>query len=192
MKPLDRYLQRWRIAVVRPHLAPTDRILDIGAFDGALARQVTGFRQYVGIDPDADPRLATDRIQLVRGHFPDDLPPGDPFDAITLLAVLEHIPSHQLADFATACANALRPNGKLLMTVPHPFVDRILDAMIALRLLDGMETEAHHGFDVSQTPDIFRQAGFELIAHQRFQLGLNNFCLSQKLKDRRPQRHFLS
>jgi hypothetical protein len=43
-----------------------------------------------------------------------------------------------------------------------------------------METEAHHGFDVSQTPDIFRQAGFELITHRRFQLGLNNFFAFRK------------
>ncbi|MGQ9895936.1 MAG: class I SAM-dependent methyltransferase [Acidobacteriota bacterium] len=180
MKPLDRYLQRWRIAVVRPHLLATERILDIGALDGALARQITGFKQYVGIDPDADLRHATDRIQLVRGHFPDDLPPGEPFDAITLLAVLEHIPSHQLTDFAKACANVLRPRGKLLITVPHPFVDRILDVLIALRILDGMETEAHHGFDVSQTPDIFQPAGFELTIHQPFQLGLNNFFAFRK------------
>jgi 2-polyprenyl-3-methyl-5-hydroxy-6-metoxy-1,4-benzoquinol methylase len=180
MKPLDRYLQRWRIAVVRPYLAPTDRILDVGAFDGALARQLTSFRQYVGIDPDADPSQSNDRTQFVRGYFPADLPPGEPFDVITLLAVLEHIPSHQLADFAAACADALRPNGKLLITVPHPLVDRILDVLIALRLLDGMETEAHYGFDVSQTPNLFRQAGFELIVHRRFQFGLNNFFAFRK------------
>ncbi|OYT70384.1 MAG: hypothetical protein CFK52_11255 [Chloracidobacterium sp. CP2_5A] len=181
MKPLDYFLQNWRIAMVRPHLGPTDRILDIGAFDGALARQVGEFRAYVGIDPEADPAQFAPRMQLVRGRFPQDLPPQDePFDAITLLAVLEHIPDAKLDAFARACAAALRPGGKLLITVPHPFVDRILDVLTALRLLDGMETDAHHGFDVTRTCEIFERAGLELALHRRFQLGLNNFFAFRK------------
>lgn len=181
MKALDYYLQSWRIAVVRPHLAPTDRILDIGAFDGALARAVRDFRAYVGIDPEADPTQGMERMQLIRGRFPDDLPPPkEPFDAVTLLALLEHIPDAELDAFARACADVLRPGGKLLITVPHPFVDRILDVMTALRLLDGMETDAHHGFDVTRTRDIFERAGFDLTLHRRFQLGLNNFFAFRK------------
>ncbi|MFQ3581068.1 MAG: class I SAM-dependent methyltransferase [Chloracidobacterium sp.] len=182
MKPLDYHLQNWRIAVVRPHLSATDRILDIGAFDGALARQVREFRAYVGIDPEADPAQSTARMHFVRGRFPQDLPPSEePFDAVTLLALLEHIPDTELGAFARACADALRPGGKLLITVPHPFVDRILDILMALRLLDGMETDAHHGFDVARTRDIFEQAGFELTLHRRFQLGLNNFFAFRKI-----------
>ncbi|MCS7079566.1 MAG: class I SAM-dependent methyltransferase [Chloracidobacterium sp.] len=181
MKPLDYYLQSWRIAVVRPHLTPTDRILDIGAFDGALARKVRDFRTYVGIDPEADPTRSTARMRFIRGRFPDDLPPPDePFDAVTLLALLEHIPDAELDAFARACAAVLRPGGRLLITVPHPFVDRILDVLMALRLLDGMETDAHHGFDVARTREIFESAGFELTVHRRFQLGLNNFFAFRK------------
>ncbi len=181
MKALDYYLQRWRIAVVRPHLAPTDRILDIGAFDGALARTLRDFKSYVGIDPEANPAQSTERMQLICGRFPEDLPyPAEPFDAVTLLALLEHIPAAELDAFARACAAVLRSGGKLLITVPHPFVDRILDVLIALRLLDGMETEAHYGFDVTRTREIFERAGFELLVHRRFQLGLNNFFAFRK------------
>ncbi len=181
MKPLDYHLQNWRIAMVRPHLGPADRILDIGAFDGALARKARDFRAYVGIDPEADPAQSTARMQLIRGRFPNDLPPLDePFDVVTLLALLEHIPDTELDAFARACAQALRPGGKLLITVPHPFVDRILDVLMTLRLLDGMETDAHHGFDVTRTREIFERAGFELALHRRFQLGLNNFFAFRK------------
>lgn len=180
MKALDYYLQNWRIDVVRPHLRPTDRILDIGSFDGALARRVGKYSAYVGIDPEADPSKSNGDLKLFKGLFPQDLPPQEPFDAITMLAILEHIPEDVMAGFARSCSDALKPGGKLLLTVPHPFVDKILDVLMAVKILDGMETEAHHGFDVSQTPTIFKNAGFEMIAHKRFQLGLNNFYAFQK------------
>jgi 2-polyprenyl-3-methyl-5-hydroxy-6-metoxy-1,4-benzoquinol methylase len=180
MKPLDRFLQNWRIDVVAPHLKPADHILDIGSFDGALARRVKTFGGYVGIDPEADPARSHGDVRLIRGVFPDDFAERRQFDVITMLAVLEHVPAERLAAFAVACAERLKPGGRLLLTVPHPFVDRILDVLTFLKILDGMETEAHHGFDVERTGAVFAAAGFRLTERRRFQLGLNNFFAFQK------------
>lgn len=69
----------------------------------------------------------------------------------------------------------LSPGGRVVLTVPHPLVDRILDVLMALRILDGMEAEAHHGFDPRSTVPVFAGAGFRTHAARRFQLGLN--CL---------------
>jgi hypothetical protein len=42
----------------------------------------------------------------------------------------------------------ISPNGRLIITIPHPFVDKILDVLIFLHLIEGQEIEAHHGFDL--------------------------------------------
>jgi cyclopropane fatty-acyl-phospholipid synthase-like methyltransferase len=175
MKATDRLLQRWRIAKARRYLRPGMRVLDIGCADGAMFRLVPGLEGGVGVDPDAVP----DRIgsnQLVPGLFPEALPEGRRrFDAITLLAVLEHVPAEAQARLADDCFEALVPGGHLLITVPSPAVDHVLAVLRALRLIHGMSLEQHYGYDVRQTPAIFGRAGLELVKAQKFQLGLNNF-----------------
>jgi len=180
MKPIDRFLQRWRINKVRPYLSQGSRVLDIGCFDGVLSKQVTGLGEYVGIDPDTESQVQNEKAQIIKGWFPNDLPDARPFDAITMLAVLEHIPTEQQKPFAENCAKYLKAGGYLLITVPSPIVDRILDVLMFLKIVDGMETEQHYGFDVRQTPSIFSSAGLRLIAARKFQVGLNNLFVFQK------------
>lgn len=181
MKTLDRLLQRWRIARVRPYLKRGFSVLDIGCADGALSRFVPGLGGYLGIDPGIERSRTIAGGCLIKGRFPDDLPDGDAtFDAITMLAVLEHIPVEVQAALAEACRRRLRPGGLLLITVPSPAVDYLLAALKYLRLIDGMSLEEHYGFDVRQTPVCFTGAGLELLAHRRFQLGLNHLFAFRK------------
>ena len=189
MTGLDRFIQRLRIREAARYLRPGMRVLDIGCADGALADQVPGL-DYVGLDPALPPSLATHGLtgvgrRLVRGHFPDDVPAGPPFDAITLLAVLEHLDDGEQARLARGCADKLRPGGLLIVTVPAPIVDRILDVLMFLRLVDGMATEEHHGFDVARTPSVFGQAGLVCTVQRRFELGLNHLFV---FENRSPPR----
>jgi 2-polyprenyl-3-methyl-5-hydroxy-6-metoxy-1,4-benzoquinol methylase len=180
VKPLDRLLQRWRIAKTRPFLSRGDRVLDVGSADGALFRELAWLGPGVGIDPEVDPSAFPAHARPVRGVFPDDMPAAETFDAITMLAVLEHVPSDVQPRLARACADVLRPGGHLLVTVPSPLVDRILEVLLALRVLDGMETGQHFGYDVEQTPVLFRAAGLVMVERRRFQLGLNHFFAFRK------------
>jgi 2-polyprenyl-3-methyl-5-hydroxy-6-metoxy-1,4-benzoquinol methylase len=180
MKPLDRLLQRWRIGKTRRFLRDGDRVLDIGSADGALFRQFAWLGPGVGIDPDVQPSAFPAHARAVRGVFPDDLQGEEPFDAIVLLAVLEHIPTEAQPRLARACRESLRAGGHVLVTVPSPLVDRILERLMALRLLDGMETGQHYGFDVEETPPLFEGAGLVMVARQSFQLGLNHFFAFRK------------
>ena len=66
------------------------------------------------------------------------MPRVEPFDAITMLAVLEHFPSSQYASLSRGCAQFLKSGGHLIITVPSPVVDTILKILKALRLIDGM------------------------------------------------------
>ena len=184
MKLADRILQRWRIRKVRPYLQPGARVLDIGSVDGVLFSQVSGLApDCLGIDPTLASRVETERFVLLPGFFPKDMPAVRPFDAITLLAVLEHFPETECAAVAAGCARFLVPGGLLLITVPAPAVDTILKWLKAMRLIEGMSLEEHHGYKISQTAQIFADPPFELVRHTRFQLGLNHLFVFRRRVD---------
>jgi 2-polyprenyl-3-methyl-5-hydroxy-6-metoxy-1,4-benzoquinol methylase len=176
MTGLDRLVQRWRIRVAAHFLRPGDRVLDIGTADGALFRMVPGLAESVGVDPDLrkDMLPQLPNVSFYAGLFPQVLPRPIKFDAITMLAVLEHIPPGAQSQLAKDCAEHLRPGGKLIITVPSPTVDRILAVGKAFHLIDGMSLEQHYGFEVSKTPLIFLPHDLRLLLRKRFQLGLNN------------------
>jgi SAM-dependent methyltransferase len=168
--PLDRLIQRLRISKALPHIPAGARLLDVGCADGALIRAAGGrVRDAVGIDPDAPTGSG-----LVRGSFPADLRDAGPYDVIALLAVFEHVPDAERPAFVTACRGLLNPGGRVVVTVPAPLVDRIVDALRRVRLLHGMDIEAHHGYRPEKTPGYFAAAGMRLLTHERFELGLNH------------------
>jgi 2-polyprenyl-3-methyl-5-hydroxy-6-metoxy-1,4-benzoquinol methylase len=175
MNAVDRWIQRWRVSKVRRHIKPGDRLLDIGCEDGALFRLVSTYGEGIGIDPFIETPLDAGRYRLVKGWFPQDLPDDRPFDVITMLAVLEHIPTDRQEVLARHCYERLKPGGKLLVTVPSPKVDAILAALRAVRVVDADSLHQHYGFDPSRTPGLFTGAGLALAESRRFQMGLNNF-----------------
>src|SRR5262249_12302748 len=77
----------------------------------------------------------------------------------------------------------LQPGGRVIVTVPAPLVDSIVDLMRCLRLADGMSLEEHHGFDPTTTPEVFARHGLELEHVSRFQLGLNYLFVFRKSDD---------
>lgn len=183
MKAVDRGLQRWRVAKARPWIPPGARVLDVGCGDGALF-DILGDRIAggVGIDPELPATARARRstgVRLVRGRFPD-VAPAEAFDAITMLAVVEHLPESVYAEVGAAAARLLGVGGRLIATVPIPQVDHIVEQLQRLRLADGMELHEHHGFDPMVTRSIFEPAGFRLLCHQRFQLGLNNLFVFER------------
>lgn len=179
MKPLDHLLQRWRVAVAVRWIPDGARLLDVGCADGMMLRRLAPrLARATGVDPHAESKSAGS-VEIVRGSFP-----GAPrfeagsFDCVTLLAVLEHVPDPDA--LARECHRVLGPDGRVILTVPHPFVDRILDVLIRMRVLDGMEAEEHHGFDPSLTRPCFERAGFRTRIERRFQLGLNRLFVFER------------
>jgi 2-polyprenyl-3-methyl-5-hydroxy-6-metoxy-1,4-benzoquinol methylase len=123
-------------------------------------------------------------VRQVAGFFPKDMPPVEPFDVITLLAVLEHFPPTEYETLKRGCIQFLKPGGRLIITVPSPAVDHILAGLKFLKLIDGMSLEEHHGYNVEQTTKIFPAEHFRLLRRQTFQLGLNNLFVFERLDGR--------
>ena len=179
MKWLDQVLRNWRIRKALPHTAPAERLLDVGCGDGELLRQLD--RNGMGIDPRLGKLVDVPGVQFVRGNFPDDLPVTGPFDAITMLAVLEHVPEPAKPAWPSACHRLLAVDGRVVLTVPSPRIDAILAVLRFFRLVDGMALEEHHGFNPSVVKPLFESAGFRLAIHKKFQLGLNNLFVFTKI-----------
>jgi 2-polyprenyl-3-methyl-5-hydroxy-6-metoxy-1,4-benzoquinol methylase len=183
---IDRFIQRLRIKQVEPFIKPSDKVLDIGTADGALFSVLSYLKNGTGIDPQAE-RRPLKNATLIRGFFPHALPDNQQFDVITMLAVLEHIPLESQRQMARDCFSRLGPSGRLIITVPSPRVDDILKVMKAARLIHGMSLEQHYGYDITQTPDLFCSAGFKLLKASKFQFGLNNLFVFEKVASKAAQ-----
>ena len=185
MKFLDRVLQQWRIRKALPFVRDGDRLLDVGCHDRTLI-DALGDRlsQAVGVDGLIEPS-EDGAVRLMRGIFPQEVDFDEgAFDCITALAVLEHVEEPEA--FARACMHVLAPGGRVVLTVPHPNVDAILDLLIRLRLADGMAAEEHHGFELAETVPLFETAGLRLLHQDAFQLrliGLNRLFVFEKPRE---------
>lgn len=184
MKAIDRFGRWWRVKkALAQSPAQVKAVFDIGCDDGYLLGAVRGDGvRRDGCDP--LPKAADfpgDHFE--QGYFPDAVPSADEipeggYDAIFALAVFEHLQAEDLRQASPVIARMLAPRGRLIATVPHPFVDKILHVLIALRLIDGMEVHQHHGFDprtlASEMPDL------KLVKKKTFQLGLNNLFVFER------------
>lgn len=180
MKALDRFLQDWRIKKAVEHFAANDKILDVGTHDGALFLHAGG-EGSIGVDPNLVETKTGTAATFVKGYFPGDVA-GKDFNAIALLAVIEHLDNETQLQLAKDCFAYLKPGGKVVVTTPSPFVDKILDVLFFLRIIDGMggTHEDHYGFEPMDTIPVFEAAGFTTNHVSRFQLGLNNLFVFRK------------
>ena len=178
-KLIDRILERLRFAKAKSCIPKGTRLLDIGTGDGAFLRFINGHvRSALGIDPLITTPFASEKYTLLPGTFPHDFEADTLFDVITMLAVVEHIPHSQLHKIANACYNVLTPSGRIIITAPHPFADKILNGLKFIRLIHGLSLEQHYGFDPQDLPHIFKQG--KLIKMQRWELGLNYLFVFEK------------
>jgi SAM-dependent methyltransferase len=183
IKPGDSFLQSWRIRKAAPYIPHGSHVLDIGCSDGALFRALERrIASGVGIDAAAVPR-DHESFRFIQGYAPQSLPAGDRYDAITMLAVLEHIPPAAQQVLATSCLSLLQPRGVVVCTVPSPKVDAMIHVGRRVGLLDGMAEHEHYGFEPEDTVCLFTDRGFRLRCHQRFQFGLNNLFVFVRAGD---------
>jgi SAM-dependent methyltransferase len=178
MRPLDRILQAWRMRKANRFIRDGDRLLDVGCFDGVLLKHFKPRLQLaVGLDPLVSD-FKTPDFEVYNGTFPGKVRFADnAFSCITMLAVLEHVAD--VNDVATESYRVLGSGGRVIVTVPHPYVDTILDVLVRFKVLGGMSLDEHHRFDARDVVPAFENQGFKTLAQSSFQLGLNRLFVFQ-------------
>lgn len=182
MKAIDKLLRAWRTRIALAH-APVDMqaVLDVGCGDGYLLARLAAARRD-GLDPTLPESRDHEGMRLRQGWFPNDLSHlgmTGPYDAIFSLAVFEHLSDTDLAAARAHLPGLLKSGGRLIISVPHPFVDRILDVLMFLRLIEGQAVHEHHGFDPDELAALASDS-LRLIRKTTFQLGLNNLFVFEK------------
>jgi 2-polyprenyl-3-methyl-5-hydroxy-6-metoxy-1,4-benzoquinol methylase len=176
----DYFIQQWRMKKASQWIQNGSRVFDVGCHQGefleALGEKIN---PSVGVDPLYKKNEVT-RHQLSSDLFKEGMPfDKGTFDAVVLLATIEHI--HDKSVIARESARLLRPGGRVIITVPSIFVDKILEVLLFLRFVDGMSLEEHHQFNPDELPNIFKPEGFLLEKKQKFQFGLNNLFVFKRL-----------
>ncbi|MBC7829442.1 MAG: methyltransferase domain-containing protein [Chitinophagaceae bacterium] len=181
MTILDRFLQQRRIQKAISYIPEQSVVLDIGCHRGELFTRLGNRLRYgVGIDPVLENDTIHEKYELIKEAFPSTRAENKLYHCITMLAVLEHLNPDLQANTIQACYKLLHKEGVLIVTVPDKKADKILLVLQKLRLIKGMQLTEHYGFDILQIPGLFSNAGFAMVVHKKFQLGLNNLFVFKK------------
>ncbi len=183
MKALDKLLRAWRTRVALGVLPSRLRsVLDIGCGEDGYLLNRLDVADRNGLDPLLVNESLQPGLRLIKGRFPHDLDRlgmRGPYDAILALAVFEHLDDESLSAARDTLPDLLHPGGRLIVTVPHPFVDHILDVLMLLGLIDGQATDEHHGYDPNRLLELASNR-MRLAVRRRFQLGLNNLYVFER------------
>jgi 2-polyprenyl-3-methyl-5-hydroxy-6-metoxy-1,4-benzoquinol methylase len=110
---------------VAEELEGCDRVLDVGCGPGTMIGSLAGERESVGTDLStrqvdyAQATYGTDRCRFY-ARTPAGLPEDEgPFDAVTLVELIEHLDPVVVEATIDEALERLRPGGKLILTTPN-------------------------------------------------------------------------
>lgn len=160
-----------------------ERILDLGCGSYPYFLTHTNFRQKYGVDPSLK-SLGFGSITLQRLDVTKPLPfKANFFNAITMLAVFEHIDFDKL-NFVLGRARAmLKKDGIFVITTPSPWSDKLLHFMAIFGLISSEEIHDHkHHYNRREIENALHKAGFrrENIESGFFEFGMNMWFKAKK------------
>lgn len=165
---LEGFLTRWRARKANELILEKHRegrILDIGCGSYPFFLISTKFKKKHGIDPSLNLlSLNTSSIYLKNIKIDDGKIPfkDNFFNAVTMLAVFEHIDRKKVASVVKEIVRILDKDGTLILTTPAPWSNPLLRLMSKLRLVSKEEMEEHkHSHSRQEIEDILKEAGFK-------------------------------
>jgi 2-polyprenyl-3-methyl-5-hydroxy-6-metoxy-1,4-benzoquinol methylase len=111
------------------------RVLDIGCGPGTLLGALGDGHECIGVDI-TEPQIEyANRVYAEPTFYAcalEDLPELEPFDAITAVELIEHLPTEMAKSTLRDAVRRLHPGGKLILTTPDygsawPLVESIVD-----------------------------------------------------------------
>jgi len=175
MKVLDKIIRAHRFKLARQHIAGS--CLDIGCHDGSFLKALS-FENKLGVDIKI-PIQAREK-NLVQIKL-EEFNPTDSFKTVTCLATYEHLNAEDRSHFWRISQNSLPLGGRVVMTIPHRFVDFIIECGRKLKVLDGMDAHQHKEVCLVELKRSAKTHGFEVIKFKKFQFGLNRMFVFQKM-----------
>lgn len=160
-----------------PHSYRQGKILDIGCGMYPYFLISTEFKEKYGIDPSLETTdikgvdLRSIDISSSRLPFNSEI-----FDVVTMLAVFEHLDNENLKQVLKETKRVLKNNGKLILTTPAPWSDKLLHFMARVGLISKEEIHEHkHNHSKEKIENILTEAGFveKNIDSGYFELGMN-------------------
>jgi SAM-dependent methyltransferase len=186
---LESTLARWR-ARRADKLIPGDvrsgRILDIGCGSYPMFLLGVRFAERYGIDQGAPEDLAVPGVMVAKHDIAaqPNLPFSESFfNAVTMLAVVEHLDRPVVARTMTEIHRVLRPGGWLVITTPAPWTDLILKSMARIRLVSAEEITEHRDlYSRSEVVRILTTSGFDAarVTSGTFEGGVNLWFRAQR------------
>lgn len=188
LEPMLADLRAQRANKLIPSNLRNGRILDIGCGSFPYFLAHTAFKEKFAIDQIKIPQQTALDLKIESFTLDLEVDPKLPFEdnyfeAITLLAVVEHLDPALMAKLFKEIYRVLKPGGAVILTTPAAWSDGLLKFMARVNLVSAEEIHEHaYAYTLPLLGWYFGQAGFEMtrIKFGYFEFMLNMWATAQK------------
>ena len=171
-----------------PAILRDGRILDIGCGTFPYFLAHTSFAEKFAIDQIPLPKDTASKLKIESYTLDLELRPRLPFEdlffeAVTLLAVVEHLDPAHMAALFKEIYRVLKPGGMVVLTTPAAWSDGLLKFMAYISLVSAEEIHEHaYAYTLPLIGWYFGQAGFEMtkVKFGYFEFMLNMWATAEK------------
>lgn len=164
------------------------RILDIGCGSFPYFLAHTAFAEKFAIDQIPLPAQTASDLKIESFTLDLEIEPRLPFEnnyfeAVTLLAVVEHLDPALMAKLFKEIYRVLKPEGMVILTTPAAWSDGLLKFMARISLVSAEEIHEHaYAYTLPLLGWYFGQAGFEMTKTKfgYFEFMLNMWATAKK------------
>ncbi len=170
---IGKYLLRWRIRKVIPHII--GKLLDIGCGTNELVKAYYG--QGIGVD--VHNWEGVDLVVEDTAKLPYN---SNEFDTVTIIAALNHIPNRD--QVLEEAFRVLSQGGKIIVTMIPPLIStlwhKIREPWDVDQTERGMKKGEVYGLTRKEIHSLLNNGGFEIVYEERFMMGFNLLTVAVK------------
>ncbi len=188
LEPMLADLRAQRANKLIPSRLRNGRVLDIGCGSFPYFLAHTSFQEKFAIDQIPLPQSTASELKIESYTLDLEVKPRLPFEdnffeAVTLLAVVEHLDPSLMAVLFKEVYRVLKPQGMVILTTPAAWSDGLLKFMARISLVSAEEIHEHaYAYTLPLLGWYFGQAGFEMTKTRfgYFEFALNMWATAQK------------